>query len=63
GKIGRVPNLILTIHKEVDEMGGTVLHISDVKNREGFADPSGLTFSSYEFNSTNMRLTDIVNTL
>ncbi|MFB6654820.1 AAA family ATPase [Streptomyces microflavus] len=63
GKIGRVPNLILTIHKEVDEMGGTILHISDVKNREGFADPSGLTFSSYEFNSTNMRLTDIANTL
>ncbi|MDX3206051.1 AAA family ATPase [Streptomyces scabiei] len=59
GKIGRVPSLILTIHKEVDGMGGTILHISDVKNREGFADPSGETFSSYDFNRTNMRLTDI----
>ncbi|WP_157167039.1 AAA family ATPase [Streptomyces typhae] len=63
GKIARVPNVVLTIHKEVDEMGGVILHISDVKNREGFADPSGGTFSSYVFNSSSMRITDIDDTL
>ncbi|MFK0231232.1 AAA family ATPase [Streptomyces sp. NPDC090303] len=63
GKIGRVPNLILTLHKEVDGMDCTIINVSDVKNREGFADPSGQTFSSYEFNSKNMRLTDVADTL
>ncbi|MFF3416839.1 hypothetical protein ACFYW9_19380 [Streptomyces sp. NPDC002698] len=59
GKIGRVPNLILTIHKEVDEMDGAILHVSPCKNREGFADPSGNTFSSLVFNASNMQLTDV----
>ncbi|WP_019984522.1 MULTISPECIES: AAA family ATPase [unclassified Streptomyces] len=60
GKIGRVPNVILTIHKETDEMDGAILHVSPVKNREGFADPSGQTFSSYVFNASNMQLTDVL---
>ncbi|MFI0553405.1 AAA family ATPase [Streptomyces scabiei] len=59
GKIGRVPNVILTIHKEIDGMDGRILHVSPVKNREGFEDSSGQTFSSYVFNSTNMQLTDV----
>lgn len=63
GKVGRVPNLVLTIHKETDEMDGAILHVSPVKNREGFADPSGQTFSSYVFNSTNMQLTDVDDSL
>ena len=63
GKIGRVPNVILTIHKEIDGMDGRILHISAVKNREGFEDSSGQTFSSYEFNSSNMQLTDISDAL
>ncbi|MEV0470736.1 AAA family ATPase [Streptomyces prunicolor] len=63
GKIGRVPNVILTIHKEIDGMDGRILHISPVKNREGFEDSSGQTFSSYAFNSTNMQLTDVSDTL
>jgi hypothetical protein len=54
-----VPSLILTIHKEVDGMDSTILHVSAVKNREGLVDASGETFSSYDFNRTNMRLTDI----
>ncbi|MET8702719.1 AAA family ATPase [Kitasatospora sp. NPDC004723] len=62
GKIGRVPSLILTIHKELDGMDGRVLHVSPVKNREGIADASGQTFSSYDFNESNMRLVDIVDT-
>jgi hypothetical protein len=59
GKIGRVPNVILTIHKEIDGMDGRILHVSPVKNREGFEDSSGQTFSSYEFNKVNMQLTDV----
>jgi hypothetical protein len=59
GKIGRVPSLILTIHKEIDGMDGRILHVSPVKNREGFEDSSGGTYSSYDFNKVNMRLTDI----
>ncbi|MFJ8041193.1 AAA family ATPase [Kitasatospora sp. NPDC096147] len=60
GKIGRVPSLILTIHKELDGMDGRVLHISPVKNREGFEDSSGATFSSYNFDRRSMRLTDVL---
>ncbi|MGW5773092.1 AAA family ATPase [Streptomyces longwoodensis] len=60
GKIGRVPNVILTIHKEIDGMDGRILHVSPVKNREGFEDSSGQTFSSYVFNNTNMQLTDVL---
>lgn len=63
GKIGRVPNVILTIHKEIDGMDGRILHASPVKNREGFEDSSGQTFSSYVFNSTNMQLTDLSDAL
>lgn len=63
GKIGRVPNVILTIFKELDGMDGRILHVSPVKNREGFEDSSGQTYSSYTFNSSNMRLTDVDDTL
>ncbi|MEU2513762.1 AAA family ATPase [Streptomyces syringium] len=59
GKISRVPALILTVHKEIDGMDGRVLHISPVKNREGFEDSSGETYASYEFNTRNIRLTDV----
>ncbi|MCZ4119023.1 AAA family ATPase [Streptomyces sp. H39-S7] len=59
GKIGRVPSLILTIHKEIDGMDSRILNVSPVKNREGFEDSSGETFSSYDFNRDNMRLTDL----
>ncbi|MFJ7907518.1 AAA family ATPase [Kitasatospora sp. NPDC096204] len=56
GKIGRVPSVILTIHKEIDGMDGRLLHISPVKNREGFEDSSGQTYSSYELDRVSMRL-------
>lgn len=59
GKISRVPSLILTVHKEVDGMDGRTLHISPVKNREGFEDSSGETYASFEFNTRNIRLTDV----
>lgn len=59
GKISRVPSLILTIHKETGSMGGRILNVSPVKNREGEADPSGETYASLEFDTRNIRLTDI----
>ncbi|MEV0445271.1 AAA family ATPase [Streptomyces spectabilis] len=59
GKISRVPSLILTIHKEIDGMDGRILHVSPVKNREGFEDSSGETFASYDFDVRNVRLKDV----
>ncbi|MFT2017703.1 AAA family ATPase [Streptomyces sp. 796.1] len=59
GKISRVPALVLTIHKEVDGMGGVILNVSPVKNREGREDSRGETFASLSFNTRNMRLADL----
>ncbi|QCX75699.1 hypothetical protein C9F11_10080 [Streptomyces sp. YIM 121038] len=59
GKVSRVPSLILTMHKEDDGVGGRILNISPVKNREGFADPSGRTFASFRLNSSNLRLEEL----
>jgi len=60
GKIGRVPSLILTIHRDPDEPGmNRVLNVSPVKNREGFADASGNTFAKMELDSDTLRLRDI----
>lgn len=59
GKVHRVPSLILTIHKEVDGMNSRILHVSPVKNREGFEDSSGGTFASFRLNRTNLRLEEL----
>ncbi|MGN7135818.1 AAA family ATPase [Streptomyces pseudogriseolus] len=59
GKVHRVPSLILTIHKEVDGMNSRILHVSPVKNREGFEDSSGGTFASFQLNRTNLRLEEL----
>ncbi|MFC4501735.1 MULTISPECIES: AAA family ATPase [Streptomyces] len=59
GQISRVPNLILTIHKEIDGMSSRVLHVSPVKNRDGFEDSSGNTFASFRLNRGNLRLEEI----
>ncbi|MEU6704739.1 AAA family ATPase [Streptomyces wuyuanensis] len=59
GKIGRVPSLILTIHKEIDGMDSRILHVSPVKNREGFEDSSGNTFASFRLNRSNLRLEEL----
>ncbi|WP_395759498.1 AAA family ATPase [Streptomyces althioticus] len=59
GKIGRVPSLIMTIHREPDEPGmNRVLNLSPVKNREGFADASGNTFAKMELDGDTLRLSD-----
>ena len=54
GQIGRVPELILTLHKEVHELGADVLNVSTVKNRGKKADPSGSTFISLDFDGDAM---------
>ncbi|QUI35721.1 AAA family ATPase [Streptomyces alfalfae] len=59
GKVSRVPSLILTIHKEIDGMDSRILHISPVKNREGFEDSSGETYASFDFDRRTMRFTDV----
>lgn len=59
GKIGRVPALVITIHKLVDGMDSRILNFSPVKNREGFEDSSGNTFASYRLNRSNLRLEEI----
>lgn len=59
GKIGRVPSLILTIHRDPEEAGmNRVLNVSPVKNREGMADASGNTFAKLELDSETLRLKD-----
>ncbi|WEB38748.1 AAA family ATPase [Streptomyces yunnanensis] len=59
GKIGRVPSMILTIHKEVDDMDNSTIHVSTVKNREGFVDPSGNSFVSYKFDTNSLTVTEV----
>ncbi|MEU4492606.1 AAA family ATPase [Streptomyces sp. NPDC002730] len=59
GKVHRVPSLILTIHKEADGMNSRILHVSPVKNREGFEDSSGGTFASFRLNRSNLRLEEL----
>lgn len=59
GQISRVPSLILTIHKELDGMSSRILHVSPVKNREGFEDSSGETFASFRLNRSNLRLEEV----
>lgn len=59
GQIARVPELVLTLHKEPDEFGPDLLNVSTVKNRGGKADPSGNDFISLEFTGDTMQIKDI----
>ena len=59
GQIGRVPELILTLHKQ-SEGGNEVLCVSTVKNRGQRADASGNTFSELSFDGFRMSITDHV---
>ena len=50
GQIGRVPELILTLHKQLGEFGSPdLLNVSTVKNRGQKADPTGQSFVSLSF--------------
>lgn len=58
GQIGRVPELILTLHRVPNEFGPDSLNVSTVKNRGGKADPSGQDFASLEFVGETMKISD-----
>ena len=59
GQIGRVPELILTLHKELGEYGSPdFINVSTVKNRGQKADPSGQTFTGLTFDGFRMRIED-----
>jgi len=58
GQIARVPELVLTLHKESDDFGPTLLNVSTVKNRGGKADPSGNSFAVLEFTGDTMQIKD-----
>lgn len=58
GQIGRVPELILTLHKHTEEVGADLLCVSTVKNRGQKADPSGNTFAELDFDGDRMKIVD-----
>jgi len=59
GQIGRVPAMVLTLHKRPGEIPGTdALCVSTVKNRGGRADPTGQEFVRLEFTGDTMSIKD-----
>ena len=58
GQIARVPEMVLTLHRESDDFGPTLLNVSTVKNRGGKADPSGNSFVCLEFAGDTMQIKD-----
>lgn len=59
GQVGRVPELIMTLHKGMGEYGEPdELRVSTVKNRGQKADPSGSQFDSLSFDGFRMAITD-----
>lgn len=58
GQIGRVPELIITLHKETNEGFSDTLKVSTVKNRGQKADPSGYSFIELEFDGNKMNIKD-----
>lgn len=61
GQIGRVPEMILTLHKEVNEGFADILKVSTVKNRGQKADPSGYSYVELEFDGDKMNIKDYNN--
>ena len=59
GQIARVPEMVLTLHKQVDDFGPDRLCVSTVKNRGGKADPSGSDYVPLYFQGDNMAIKDI----
>ena len=59
GQIGRVPELILTLHKSLGEYGQPdELRVSTVKNRGQKADPTGQSFVPLVFDGYRMSIRD-----
>lgn len=59
GQIGRVPAMVLTLHKRPGQVLGTdMLCVSTVKNRGGRADPTGHDFARLDFTGETMKIRD-----
>lgn len=59
GQIGRVPELILTLHRGDMALDGSFdLNVSTVKNRGQRADPSGMDYAELSFHGDKMNITD-----
>ncbi|ABE67390.1 DnaB-like dsDNA helicase [Mycobacterium phage Che12] len=58
GQIGRVPEMVLTLHRVSDGFGPDSLNVSTVKNRGGKSDASGQDFASLEFVGDTMQIND-----
>lgn len=59
GQIGRVPEMVLTLHRRPgDWPGSELLCVSTVKNRSGRADPSGAEYAELEFVGNSLAITD-----
>ncbi len=58
GQIGRVPEMILTLHRTSDGFGPESLNVSTVKNRGGKSDPSGQDYASLLFEGETMKIAD-----
>jgi RecA-family ATPase len=59
GQIGRVPEMILTLHRVKSEYGPELLNVSTVKNRGGKSDPSGFGFASLSFEGETMQIREL----
>ena len=59
GQIGRVPEMILTLHRVPSTFGpADTLRVSTVKNKYGAADPTGSSYASLEFVGRTMQIRD-----
>jgi replicative DNA helicase len=56
GQIGKVPEMILTLHKIGSDISGWTMNVSVVKNRTGKGDPSGGWFLSLLYEPERMKL-------
>ena len=60
GQVARVPELVLTLHKVLEQFGPDSLRVSTVKNRGGKSDPSGQEFVALDFVGDTMTITEPV---
>lgn len=58
GQIGRVPEMILTLHRIPSDHGPDTLNVSAVKNRSGRGFPSGRSYVSLQFDGKTMDIKD-----
>lgn len=58
GQIGRVPEMVITLHRVSDGFGSDSLRVSTVKNRGGKSDASGQDYAELEFTGETMQIND-----